>query len=60
MESRYLGDGVYVSYKEGMLLLTTGHHQAAVAEHKIWLEPEVAKALKTYIEQTIKEYKWGE
>lgn len=59
MESRYLGDGVYVSYKEGMLLLTTGNHQEALAEQKIWLEPEVAMGLLTFIQQSAKEYGWS-
>jgi hypothetical protein len=58
MESRYLGDGVYASYRDDMILLTTMSHREDDAEHKIWLEPEVAMALKTYIEQTIKEYGW--
>ena len=53
-----MGDGVYASYRDDMILLTTMSHREDDAEHKIWLEPEVAMALKTYIEQTIKEYGW--
>lgn len=59
MESRYLGDGVYASYKNDMIMLTTMSHKEDDAEHIIWLEPEVAIALRTYIDQTVKEYKWG-
>ena len=58
MESRYLGDGVYASIKNGMIMLSTGSHIEDDAEHVIWLEPEVAIELKKYIEQTMAEYKW--
>lgn len=57
MEPRYLGDGVYASVKHGMVMLTTGHHLEEQAEKVIWLEPDVIKALHTYLAQTIKEYK---
>lgn len=58
MESRYLGDGVYATYINDMIRLTTGNHQEALADNVIWLEPEVAIQLGIYIDQTVKEYQW--
>lgn len=59
MEPRYLGDGVYASYSNGMIMITTGSHLEREATHVIWLEPEVVKALFVYIKQTAEEYRWG-
>lgn len=57
MEPRYLGDGVYASWRNGMVMLTTGNHLEGLAESVIWLEPEVIKALQAYLAQTVEEYK---
>jgi hypothetical protein len=58
MEPRYLGDGVYASVKNGMIMLTTGDHDEVRCEQIIWLEPEVAVGLGKYIQETMTEYKW--
>lgn len=44
----YLGDGVYAQsdLANGFpLVLTTGNHEVALADNKIFMEPEVLQAL---------------
>jgi hypothetical protein len=45
---RYLGDGVYIKIDRGMLCLTT--EDGISATNTIYLEPEVWRALKFYVE----------
>lgn len=50
IKPEYLGDGVYASSTaEFPLVLTTGHHEPALADNKIAFEPEVIAALEIYI-----------
>ncbi len=54
MEDRYLGDGVYASYDGyaiGLDLRAQG-----TREVKIWLEPEVLKALNWFVADIKKEH----
>lgn len=48
-EPTYLGDGVYAQFIFDQLLLTTGSHLREQADNKIYLEPDVAKALVDYL-----------
>lgn len=53
-EPEYLGDGVYASSDPESifpLILTTGHHDPARADNKIYFEPAVLEALMRYIEK---------
>lgn len=50
MDPRYLGDGVYASFDGYHIVLTAGHHDAACAEHAIYLDPGTVEALDRYIE----------
>jgi hypothetical protein len=49
----YLGDAVYATAMktgiENWLILTTGNHDEALADHVIYLEPEVLAALERYL-----------
>lgn len=48
---RYLGDAVYVSRDDlGRLVITTDHHEPALAGNTIVLEDEIWEALKAYAE----------
>jgi len=51
MSKIYLGDGVYAEYDptRDMIRLTT--ENGISVDNEIWLEPEVANALKRYIEK---------
>jgi hypothetical protein len=42
IEPRYLGDGVYAQFDGYRVILTTGHHNAGLADNIIFLEPEQA------------------
>lgn len=57
MEPRYLGDGVYASEWLRGLKITTGSHLEAASENVVYLEPEVVKFLKAYIEEWLGDYK---
>lgn len=46
-EKDYLGDSVYVEWKNGMLLLTTDNGMGP--SNSIWLEPETYKALVRFV-----------
>lgn len=46
MKQQYIGDGVYVTLKNGLLTLTTGHHDEERADNVVHLEPSVWSALK--------------
>jgi len=58
MKPEYLGDGVYIHYKEdaNMFCLTTDTHDHNTAPNVIWLEPQVADALLNYIKKTAEFY----
>lgn len=47
-EPSYLGDGVYAAADSGMIRLTVGHHDPRLADHELFLEPEVYAALVAY------------
>ena len=51
IESRYLGDGVYVSVAEatGVLALTVGSHKREEADSIIFLDANVVTALNKYL-----------
>lgn len=46
--ARYLGDGVYAHFNGYSVVLTTGHHDPAVADNIIEMEPQVMGSLKRY------------
>jgi hypothetical protein len=49
---RYLGDGVYISWKEEPyreLIITTGSHDLNEADNKIFLEPQVLGKLDDFL-----------
>ncbi len=52
MAPQYLGDGVYVSEKEGSLWLAVNNHENEV----VCLEPEVMDRLIIYYAKTKKKY----
>jgi hypothetical protein len=45
----YLGDGVYAHIDEGGIVLTTGHHDPALATNVIVIEPAVLNAFESYV-----------
>lgn len=47
--AEYLGDGVYASYRDGYVILTTGHHDEYQADNVIAFEPEVLRKLMDYL-----------
>jgi hypothetical protein len=53
IEKLYLGDSVYAEFKNDMIKLTTWNGYDDDPRNVIWLEPEVAFALKAYIEAVI-------
>jgi len=49
MNKVYLGDSVYAEWENGMLLLTTNNGHPDDPRNKIYLEPEVIRALNKYL-----------
>jgi len=47
----YLGDGVYVGFDGCQIIMTTGHHERAMADNVIAMEPTVLAALDRYRER---------
>lgn len=54
MGPRYIGDGVYASFEEGMLKLSTPQQETV---HTIYLEPAVMLELIKYWDELIEEAK---
>jgi len=49
--ARYIGDGVYADFDEyHRIVLTTGSHNLDEAENRIYLEPEVYRAMVEWFE----------
>ncbi|HEO1391235.1 TPA: hypothetical protein VAH77_000450 [Legionella pneumophila] len=47
----YLGDGVYAFFDEYGIWLRTGHHEDALCDDKIYLEPDVFESLNMFVEK---------
>ena len=52
-EKQYIGDGVYVEFDLGMIRLTT--ENGIEITNQIYLEPEVWRALKAWVEHLEKQ-----
>ena len=53
-DKSYIGDGVYVALDRGMICLTT--EEGRPIPNIIYLEPEVWRALKLWVEDVEKHY----
>ena len=53
MEKSYLGDGLYVSFNNGMICLTSENGIEVL--NTVYLEPEVYQALTVYVDNLKKE-----
>ncbi|HAT1745432.1 hypothetical protein ACF0MN_11010 [Legionella pneumophila] len=47
----YLGDGVYAFFDGDGIWLRTGHHEDALCDDKIYLEPDVLESLNMFVEK---------
>ena len=45
----YLGDGLYATFEDVHVILTTGHHEPTEARHVIYLEPAVVIKLVEWL-----------
>lgn len=57
MEPKYLGDGVYLSFENGVVRITTGHHNPNEAQNVVFLEPETLIKLMTALNDLATEIK---
>lgn len=52
----YLGDGVYAHVDDyGCVVLTTGHHDPAIADNTIVFEPEVLRAFDNWRKEPVQQ-----
>lgn len=48
-QTSYLGDGVYATFDEFGVMLTTEHHKPECAKNVVWLDPEISENLVNFI-----------
>lgn len=50
----YLGDGAYVSLKDGQVVLTANHHDPTEATDVVYLDPQGAQVLVRWLQVLLK------